>query len=202
MVVCVYVLTDIIAVLFTVKTACHRLQPWSHFHSICLQWWIHKTDINLSVYVDHLHGSDGMVSSLVLGCADVEHAIWRHRGSVPPSGEMNGHQHNPLSAHVSRSQQKHLFYKLVCGGNVFRILLSDPRRGYGWLTLFILLPLPPGELPGSPVANHGWGWSDVFELQSSRAANWQAEWPGGQYAPVLPPRIAWMGDDKCIYVCV
>lgn len=105
-----------------------------------------------------------MVSCLVLSCSDVEHAIWRHRGSVPPSGEMNGHQHNPLSAHVSWSQQNTHFANWCMNETCFRVLLSDPHERWAWFTLFILLSLPPGELPCSPVASRG--WSDVFQLES------------------------------------
>lgn len=57
-------------------------------------------------FLPHLAGSDGMWGCLVLGNGDVEHAIWRHRGSVPPSVEMNGHQHNPLNDHVSWNEKE------------------------------------------------------------------------------------------------
>lgn len=75
-------------------------------HMILTGFWSRKQDVGR------------WAACLQLSCSDVEHAIWRHCGSVPPSGEMNGHQHNPLSAHVSPSQQNTRF--MNCSMNEMR----------------------------------------------------------------------------------
>lgn len=90
----------------------------------------HKCITLSQICMLHIMDVYGMFSCLVLSCSDVEHAIWRHRGSVPPSGEMNGHQHNPLSAHVSWSQQNtDFFFSYSMNEMCFHVLLSDLHRG-------------------------------------------------------------------------
>lgn len=137
--------------------------------NICSHAWKHLLeqckvrDVWPSSQPAHLRGSHarrmGESSALLWRRARYLTSPWE----CPPSGEMNGHQHNPLSAHVSwYPQNTHLFFKC-----------EKPRMNE---TCFLVLSPAVQALQGRwvnypvaaaawrwacllPVANHG--WSDV-----------------------------------------
>lgn len=167
-------------------------------------WRPPSLDIFAWTYLTRSPGWDGTLCCLVLSCSDVEHAIWRHCGSVSQSAEMNGHQHNPLSAHVSWCEQNGHFCALVCRVNVFCVcccpkcawLEVDPRCLSHWRCRLATCPV-------LPVANHGCEAEAMFFSNSlSQPANWQAARAAGEPAPALSPRRVWRSDRKCNYICV
>lgn len=103
--------------------------------------------VNLLTCVDHT--CDGWAESSAL--------LWRRARYLtspwecPPSGEMNGHQHNPLSAHVSWYQQNTFFFFLNVRSVVWMKRVSSccrpPCRHSRAGRLIIRLPLPPGDEP-------------------------------------------------------
>lgn len=94
-------------------------------------------------------------------CGDVEHAIWRHRGSVLPSVEMNGHQHNPLNAHVSSKWERRRDVAPLVWKNksVWTRCCPDRRRRLRLITVgYPLVAAAWRRARGPPVASCCCGW--------------------------------------------
>lgn len=133
------------------KTRCPSISSWRekcpNESFVCHLTWLDQT---------------GWEDVWYSACGDVEHAIWRHRGSVLPSVEMNGHQHNPLNAHVSSKWERRRDVAPLVWKNksVWTRCCPDRHRRLRLITVgYPLVAAAWRRARGPPVASCCCGWA-------------------------------------------